>query len=284
MNTVQQQNLQNPTGLYPNNNPQAPGAAQIPAQNPVPAQNSTPVQKNICYPPQYYCGPQANPMPGCQAGGSGVTINILNPVGNAAPGSIPPIPYCMPAQQPINLPQQQLQQPVAQTPPAPPAAEGIKNEETKKTEPKKEESQKEIVQLTDDYIKSLENYSNNPNADIRVLGVKELLSRFREDKSRRNDQALTNLLNKSLRDPSQNVRLLALSALEADLVEGDKLTYKILQDMQKSNAAYNQDSVTAAQIMLKKSGKKLNVESKENSEPLKESQPQTGQNLNVTAG
>ncbi|MDD3014347.1 MAG: hypothetical protein PHC34_11650 [Candidatus Gastranaerophilales bacterium] len=278
MNSVQQQNLQNTAGSYPTNNQQNLGVVQLPVQTPVSAQIPAPAQQNICYPPQYYYGTPATSMPGCQTGGSGVTINILNPVGNAAPGNIPQIPYCIPAQQPVFQPQQ----------PPPPATTPLPEqkpaEEPKKTEAKKEEPKKEIVQLTDEYVKSLENYLNNPNADIRLLGAKELLSRFKEDKSRRNDQALTNLLNKALRDSSQNVRLIALSTLDSNVAEGDRLTYKILQDMQKSNAIYNQDSVTAAQIMLKKAGKKLNVESKDNSVSLEEIQSQTGQKLDVTAG
>jgi len=276
MNSVQQQNLQNTAGTYTTNNQQNMGAAQLPVQNPVSAPNTAPVQ-NICYPPQYYYGTQTNSTPYYPAGGSGVTINILNPVGNAAPGSISQIPYCIPMQQPVN------QQPPAQSPiPATPLPE---QKPAPVEEPKKkDEPKKEIVQLTDDYVKSLENYLNNPNADVRLLGAKELLNRFKEDKSRKNDQALNNLLNKALRDSSQTVRLIALSALDSDVADGDSLTYKILQNMQKSSDVYNQDSVTAAQIMLKKAGKKLNVESKDSSASSQEIQPQTGNKLNVTAG
>lgn len=290
MNSVQPQNLQNTTGIYPNPNQQNINAVQSPAQNPVYA--PTPVQQNICYPPQYYYGMPTYAMPNYPRSSVGaVEININNPSVNNGPTYIPQASYCIPipAQQPaVQSPQQPAVQ-APQQPAPPPAAAPIPvekpvAEEPKKTEAKKEEPKKEIVQLTDEYIKTLENYLNNPNADVRLLGAKEILNRFKEDKTRRNDQALTNLLNKALRDPAQNVRLMALTALDIDVVEGDKLTFKVLQDMQKSDAVYNQDSVLASGIMLKKAGKKLSVESKENSAPLKEAQPQTGKNLDVTAG
>lgn len=292
MSYVQPQNYYNTPGIYPigaytqNNVPQT-----MPVQTPVTQTATSPLQQNVCYAPQYYCSPSPYYYPYPRGSVGAVEININNPSVNSAPTSVTQAPYCIPALQQAastapaaqNLPVEQpkIQEPPAQTPAAtglpeePPAAKEIKKEETKKN--------KEIVALTDTYLKTLENYLNNPNPDVRVLGVKEIIARFKEEPARRNNQALTNLMNKALRDPSSNIRLLALSALNSDVAEGDKLTYKILQDMQKSNSVYNQDSVTASEIMLKKAGKKLNVESKADSLPLQETKSESGQKLDITA-
>ena len=53
---------------------------------------------------------------------------------------------------------------------------------------------KDIVLLTDDYIKTLENYLRDDNPDIKLMGAKEVMKRFREDESRKGDPALTALL------------------------------------------------------------------------------------------
>ena len=53
-------------------------------------------------------------------------------------------------------------------------------------------------QLTDDYIKSLENYMNNENPKIRLIGTKEVLERFKEDENRKDNPSLMALLNKSI--------------------------------------------------------------------------------------
>ena len=56
---------------------------------------------------------------------------------------------------------------------------------------KKNSKQKRVVALTDEYIKSLENYLNNPNDEIRLMASKEILMRLDEDKDRYNDAAGT---------------------------------------------------------------------------------------------
>ena len=79
-------------------------------------------------------------------------------------------------------------------------------EEQMKTD-KKNSKQKRVVVLTDEYIKSLENYLNNPNDEIRLMASKEILMRLDEDKDRYNDAALNALLNKMLQDPSKLIRV-----------------------------------------------------------------------------
>ena len=123
---------------------------------------------------------------------------------------------------------------------------------------------KEIIMLTDSYIKNLENYLNSQDKEIRLMGAKEVAARLQEDNSRRDDKALTALINKMLQDPYQPVRFLALSMLDLRHCTGDEYTASILQNMQQSSSGYGQDSLQASQILLKMSGepvkKEFNVE------------------------
>ena len=133
--------------------------------------------------------------------------------------------------------------------------------ETVKEAPKKEpEFHKEkIVQLTDDYIKTLENYLNNPNAKVREMAIKEVMERFKEHKSRYTDIALTNLLNKALQDKAKTVRFVALATLDSEFARGDNLTVDILNKMQSSSAVYGEDAILAADILLKMSRRQVEV-------------------------
>ena len=107
--------------------------------------------------------------------------------------------------------------------------------------------------LTDEYIKSLENYLNNPNDEIRLMASKEVLKRLDEDKDRYNDAALNALLNKMMQDPSKLVRIAALSAFSSQLASGNDYTVKLLRDIQSNPNADKEDVLQAADIMLKMS-------------------------------
>ncbi len=132
-------------------------------------------------------------------------------------------------------------------------------ETTKKDESKKTEKRK-IVQLTDDYIKNLENYLNSPEKDIRLNAAKEVYARLEEDDSRRDDKALTALINKMLQDPSTEIRFLALTALESRIVTGDDFTVGVLQKMQQNPNGDRQEAVDASSILLKMSGNQVEKE------------------------
>ena len=123
---------------------------------------------------------------------------------------------------------------------------------------------KEIIMLTDAYIKNLENYLNSQDKEVRLMGAKEVVARLQEDNSRRDDKALTALVNKMLQDPYQPVRFLALSMLDLRHCTGDEYTVGVLQNMQQSSTGYGQDALQASQILLKMSGepvkKEFNVE------------------------
>lgn len=138
------------------------------------------------------------------------------------------------------------------------------------TEDKKKTEKRNIVQLTDEYIKNLENYLNSQDKEIRMMGAKEVVARLQEDDSRKDDKALTALVNKMLQDPYQPVRFLALSLLDSRTVIGDDYTKGVLQRMQNGESGYGQDALDASQILLKMSGQTVQKEFEVKTPPKKE--------------
>ena len=63
-----------------------------------------------------------------------------------------------------------------------------------------------------------------------------------------------------LQDPCEEVRVLALSALESRLCKGDDYTVGVLQNMQQNNNGYGQDAIDASNILLKMSGRQVEKE------------------------
>ena len=119
------------------------------------------------------------------------------------------------------------------------------------TETKKEEKTKKIVPLTDEYIKSIENYMNSENPKVRLIGAKELLERFKEDENRKDNPSLMPLLNKALRDTSPSVRFLALTILQLEYALGNDETVTILKEIQSQNQdKLGQDQLLASEILL----------------------------------
>lgn len=190
-------------------------------------------------------------------GASGVTINILgatvtpnganiNNTYNGAPGQSYDKSY-------YTMPQQQMQQP----PTVPVASSPIANNQNNNTD--KTQAKKDIVLLTDDYIKTLENYIRNDNPDIKLMGAKELMNRFKEDKSRKNDPALTALLNLTLQSKYSNVKMVGMGILQNGWAQGDALTQRLLAQIQQSNAGYGLDAIDAAKAALKTAGQTVQV-------------------------
>ena len=130
--------------------------------------------------------------------------------------------------------------------------EGAKTEEKKANTPK--------VALTDDYVKTLENYLNSQDKKIRLMGARELFERFKEDETRKDDAALTALLNKTLQDPAETVKFVALTALDAGYATGNNETAQILTQMQSSTSSYGEDAALASKVLLKMSGYKANAD------------------------
>lgn len=215
---------------------------------------ANPMQNNATY------IPVQQPQP--SASSSGVNIVIYNPSVNPTASNVANSnnSYNTPVTYPPNYYLQQPQAPASDSVAKAYLANTAIKEETK-TEPEKQKTKKvDVVQLTDEYIKTLENYLNNPNVKVREMGVKELMERFKEHKSRYNDIALTNLLNKALQDGSKNVRFVAMTTLDAGYAQGDNLTQQLLQQMQASKAVYGEDAMYASEILLKTAGKKVEVE------------------------
>ena len=120
-------------------------------------------------------------------------------------------------------------------------------------EEKKNTKETKIVALTDEYIKSLENYLNNPNDEIRLMASKEVLTRLDEDKDRYNDAALNALLNKMMQDPNKLVRIASLSAFASQLASGNDYTVQLLHNIQSNPNSDKEDVLQAADILLKMS-------------------------------
>ena len=118
---------------------------------------------------------------------------------------------------------------------------------------KKNTKETKIVALTDEYIKSLENYLNNPNDEIRLMASKEILTRLDEDKERYDDAALNALLNKMMQDPNKLVRIAALSAFSSQLASGNDYTVQLLHNIQSNSNSDKEDVLQAADILLKMS-------------------------------
>lgn len=129
--------------------------------------------------------------------------------------------------------------------------ENLAEREAEIQEEKKNTKETKIVALTDEYIKSLENYLNNPNDEIRLMASKEILTRLDEDKDRYDDAALNALLNKMMQDPNKLVRIAALSAFNSQLASGNDYTVKLLHNIQSNPNSDKEDVLQAADILLK---------------------------------
>ena len=92
------------------------------------------------------------------------------------------------------------------------------------------------------------------------MGAKEVQARLHEDKSRRDDKALTALINKMLQDPYQPVKFVALTALATREVTGDEYTVKVLENMRNGTTSYGEDAALANEILLKMSGQVVQKE------------------------
>lgn len=164
-------------------------------------------------------------------------------------------------------------------------AKNLSNTTSNSTENKttnKKTEKREIVQLTDDYIRNLENYLNSQDKEVRMMGAKEVIARLEEDNSRKDDKALNALVNKMLQDPYTPVRILALSALDSRVVTGDDFTVGVLKQMQNSTGGYGQDAMQATNVLLKMSGQKVEKEfevkdDKKKSETKKEEKTEQSQ-------
>lgn len=193
--------------------------------------------------------------PNSKQAASGVNIYIYNPsaIGGPSSNSIANANYANPqGTSPSPVPAVLNAEPAASTPIAnTPISSEIKPEEKKET--------KKIVELTDDYIKTLENYLKSPDETVRRAGIIDLVKRFEEDSSRYDDAALTALLNIALQDPKADNRLLAMSAIAGENAHGDDNTVALLQMLQKSDKLFGQEAKMATEALLKAAQTKTEV-------------------------
>lgn len=189
---------------------------------------------------------------------SGVNIYIYNPsaIGGPSSNSTANATYALPAQTAAPV--------VAQAPAPAPAnanASAIANTPISQNadSSSKEQKTKKIVDLTDDYIKTLESYLRSPDASVRSTGIKQIIQRFEEDESRYDDPALTALLNIALQDPDENNRLLAMTPVASGSAHGDQNTIEFLKKLQSSDKLYGQEAVMATNSLVKAVETKVTV-------------------------
>lgn len=119
--------------------------------------------------------------------------------------------------------------------------------------------ERNIVILTDNYVKTLENHLRSNNKKLRQEAIAEVLMRFKEDKSRIDNPSLTALLNIALQDQNATVRSTAMTIIQAGYAKGDKLTEQLLQQIQGTKKSYSQDATQAADSLLQMSKTKVKV-------------------------
>lgn len=182
---------------------------------------------------------------------SGVNIYIYNPSGIGGPSSTSNAnaTYALPGanqQQTVPAAQNVAPQQTMSIANTPISAEAPQAAGTAATTNKT----KNIVELTDDYIKTLENYLRSPDANIRKSAITELIKRYEEDESRYDDPALTALLNIALQDPDAANRMQAMSPIAAGSAHGDANTVEILKNLQTSDKVYGQEAKMANDALL----------------------------------
>lgn len=224
------------------------------------------LQGQACYP--------AASIPGANA----VNIQIFNPVANAGPvtqNAMQPATAMYPVSSIYGAPNatamasasypMNYNAPINSYKMEAPAEPAVKEAAEAPKEDKKEAEKtekKEKVLLTDNYIKTLENYLNNEDPKIRLTAAKELLDRFKEDDTRKSDPALCALLNKVIQDPKASVRYVGLTTLDVGYAQGNSETVEILKQLQnRSDLEYGEDARLAAEILLKMAGQKVEVPS-----------------------
>lgn len=230
--------VQNPIAQAQNTNPYA----QLdPAYNAVPQPNT----QQPSYPPQYYLNNYNYTNNGTSNGAIPEAVSVQEAQAPEEAQSVQTIKntkeYEVKPDEPQNFTKSQA------------VIDDLDARAAAEEEAKKNSTQKRVVALTDEYIKSLENYLNNPNDEIRLMASKEILTRLDEDKDRFDDAALNALLNKMLQDPSKLIRVASLSAFASQLASGNDYTVTLLHNIQQNPNADKEDVLQAADILLKMS-------------------------------
>ncbi len=258
--------------------------AQVQPESVINQPQTQPAQQ---YDYQYYQYPQNNIYPQAQpqsyttqpAGGSAVNIQIFNPAVTTPGAQAPTYNVNAPNNYPNGAGVQNTHAQGCQCPQCQGGNNGTgtttststagtnqtsgtsqSSSTTTTTNTDKKTEKKKVVQLTDEYIRNLENYLNSQDKEVRLNGAKEVFARLEEDTSRKDDKALTALINKMLQDPSEEIKLLALTALDTRIVTGDDYTKNVLEKMQATDGGFGQDAIDASKILLQMSGKQIEKE------------------------
>lgn len=125
------------------------------------------------------------------------------------------------------------------------AANAGANNQTKKT--------KNVVALTDSYIKNLENYLRSPNKEMKLYAIKQIAERFQEDESRKANPSLNALLNLALQAKEPETRFVALALLNNGTAGGNDVTAQILNNLQQSKILNGIEADDAKKALLKMS-------------------------------
>lgn len=213
-------------------------------------------------PPQVYQYPTTSIYdPASKQATSGVNIYIYNPsaIGGPSSNSVANATYGYPTPQPVSsAPVAQIPETkeVASLPNVSIANTAIAPDE--KTD-EKDKKTKKVVELTNEYIKTLESYLTSADSNVRKTGIVELIKRYEEDSSRYDDPALSALLNIALQDPKPTNRTLAMGPILSEVAHGDENTIALLQNMQKSEKVYGEEAKMATEALLKASQTKVEI-------------------------
>lgn len=243
--------------------------SSVPAQpvNPVPQQNG-----NV---PIYQYPTASLYQPAGQA--SGVNIIINNPsgysAGGAANGASYPYPYPCPYPYPypyptnngnvqpqiinnipgqpspvvnVNTPEQPVpavnintpEQPAANTPVAPLTT----TSPTGRT--------KRITQITDEYIKTLEDNLRNPSKTVRQQAIAQIIKLCEETTDRYDNPAIIALINIALQDSDAGNRIYAMTPLTTGSLGGDDNTIKLLTNLTSSDKKFGQEAEMANEALI----------------------------------
>ena len=175
---------------------------------------------------------------------SGLNIYVFNPSGIGGPSTV------------NNYGQNPMQTPISSSPIA--NTPISKNEE--KTSDAKPKKKKDVVMLTDDYIKTLESFLRSQENSVRKQGIAALIKRFEEDKTRYDNPSLTALLNIALQDPDAGNRMLALSVVASGGAHGDENTIALLNELKNSDKMFGQEAKMATNALLKAAQIKETIE------------------------
>lgn len=234
---------------------EAPGASTAPpavVTTPAPAFVSSPAQ-TVNNPVKATQVPSTNPGTIQVPNYSGVNIQIFNPSvtapgATASPSTVNAPNYCPnpPSCYPPNYYTQNFNQSSTMQPQQPVQTPGTKMEK------------RDVILLTDDYIKTLENHLNSQKKDERLMGAKEVLARFQEDPTRKNDMALNELVNKMLQDPYKPVQYIAMGLLDTRAATGNATSVNILHGIEQNSSSEDPqtalNAVKAKNILLKMEG------------------------------